>query len=124
VLVEAHVLVMARIRNWARSGLAAGSVNINRNEPTVIFARIFNRPTAGGIHVLCGQSAVHQFNHGLCDFHDCGVSPTDQAVDGGDDDADGLNNSWERSLGSDDRAIRTAMGTASATATNSVRAPD
>ncbi len=81
-------------------GLAAGSVNINRYEPTVIFARVFNKPTADESTFYSDSPLYTNSTTAYATFK-IAAGPTEQAVDGGDDDADGLNNSWERSLGSE-----------------------
>lgn len=99
VLAEAHI-GEGTDPQLGPLGLAAGSVNINRYEPTVIFARIFNRPTAAA-STFYADSPLYTNSTTAYAIFKIGVGPTDQAVDGGDDDADGLNNSWERSLGSD-----------------------
>lgn len=80
-------------------GLAAGSVNLNRYEPTVIFARIFNRATPES-STFYADSLLYTNSTTAFAVFKISAGPTDQAVDGGDDDRDGLNNSWERSLGS------------------------
>ncbi len=81
-------------------GVAAGSVNINRYEPTVIFARVFNKPTAEEATFYVDSPPYTNSTTMYATFK-IAAGPTDKAVDGGDDDADGLNNSWEQSLGSD-----------------------
>lgn len=80
-------------------GKAAGSVTINRNEPTVIFARIFNRATSED-STFYVDSPLYTNSTAAYAVFKISAGVTDQAVDGGDDDGDGLNNSWERSLGS------------------------
>lgn len=99
------VLVEARIGDGTDPelgplGLAAGSVNINRNEPTVIFARIFNRATLEE-STFYADSPLYTNSTTAYAIFTIAASPTEQPVDGGDDDGDGLNNSWERSMGSE-----------------------
>jgi hypothetical protein len=81
-------------------GKAAGSVSINRYEPTVIFARIFNRATPEE-STFYADSALYTNSTTAYAVFQIAAGPTDQPVDTGDDDGDGLNNSWERSLGSE-----------------------
>lgn len=81
-------------------GVAAGSVNINRYEPTVIFARIFNRATPEE-STFYADSPLYTNSTTAYAVFKIAASPTELPVDGGDDDGDGLNNSWERSLGSE-----------------------
>lgn len=99
------VLAMARMGEGTDPelgpiGRAAGSVNINRYEPTVIFARIFNRATLAE-STFYADSPLYTNSTTAFAVFKIAVSATDLPVDGGDDDGDGLNNSWERSIGSD-----------------------
>ncbi len=81
-------------------GKASGSVSINRHQGGRIFARVFNRPTTEDSSFYA-DSVIYTNStttYGL--FQIAGLQTT-QPLDEGDDDGDGLVNSWERSLGTD-----------------------
>jgi hypothetical protein len=85
----------------ANSGLFCMVFPLRPATGTKIFARVYNAPTAAeatfyadsavGIASANGTSLVLAFGPA-------------QPLDAGDADADGLNNSWEKALGIDDRA--------------------
>jgi thrombospondin type 3 repeat protein len=84
---------------WSISGCI--SLNIDRPPETNIYTRVFNAPTLpessfyGDSTIFIAKSAksfpINQY----------GLLTTDQPLDAGDDDGDGLNNSWEKSLTTD-----------------------
>ncbi len=66
---------------------------------TMVFARVFNAPTLEESTFYADSKAVAVPLKGsslVCEFDPA------KPLDGGDDDGDGLNNSWERFLGIDD----------------------
>lgn len=82
------------------SGLVSGALVLDRSKPTKLFARVFNRETSA-LSSFYGDSAIYTnptAEYGMFWFS---LNATTQALDAADDDADGLNNSWEKSLGSE-----------------------
>lgn len=81
-------------------GLFAGSLNINRYASTPMFVRVFNR-SSGRDSSFYGDSEVFVNDTTRYSAFLVGPMQTDIPLDPADDDKDGLNNSWEKSVGSD-----------------------
>lgn len=82
------------------SGLVSGAIILDRTKATKLFARVFNRETRE-LSSFYGDSAVYTNPteaYGVFTFE---LAATQQPLDAGDDDGDGLNNSWEKSYGAD-----------------------
>lgn len=83
------------------SGLFAMLFRMPPDPGTKVFARVYNAPTAAEASFYVDSGVVEipeNANSLLLEFSE------PQPIDNGDDDGDGLNNSWERSLGTADRA--------------------
>ena len=81
-------------------GKSSGSVLINRAVAAGMFARIFNKPTPEESSFYT-DSAVYTNSTTTYGIFKIDASQTSTPLDPGDDDTDGLNNSWEKSVGSD-----------------------
>ncbi|HMO52176.1 MAG TPA: thrombospondin type 3 repeat-containing protein [Kiritimatiellia bacterium] len=81
-------------------GKASGSVSINRQQGNRLFARVYNRPTAEESSFYADSTLYTNSTTAYGVFQIAGLQTT-QPLDDGDDDGDGLINSWERSLGTD-----------------------
>ena len=84
----------------ANSGLFCLSLSRRPAVGTVVFARVFNAPTATQATFYADSTAA--VVAGNVDSLVLTFGPA-QPLDSGDDDADGLNNSWEQALGTDGR---------------------
>lgn len=82
-----------------RSGLFCMALP-RRTPGTIVFARAFNAPTAEQATFYADSAAVAIPSRGSSLVLSFGET---RPLDSGDDDGDGLNNSWERLLGTDDR---------------------
>ncbi|HMO51742.1 MAG TPA: thrombospondin type 3 repeat-containing protein [Kiritimatiellia bacterium] len=81
-------------------GKAAGSITINRYQANKLFARVFNRASTADASFYTDSPVFTNSTASYEVFRIAAIS-TDQPLDTGDDDGDGLINSWERSLGTD-----------------------
>jgi hypothetical protein len=81
-------------------GKTAGALIVDRTKQTPIFARVFNRATRedASFYADSGVYVTPTAQYGLFMID---VAATTNALDAGDDDGDGLNNSWEKSLGTE-----------------------
>jgi hypothetical protein len=79
-------------------GKTAGALIVDRTKETPIFARVFNRSTRedSSFYADSGVYVTPTAHYGLFMID---VTATTNALDTGDDDGDGLNNSWEKSYG-------------------------
>ncbi len=98
VLAVAHIGAGADPGPGA-SGLVSGAILLDRTKATKLFARVFNRETRE-LSSFYGDSAVYTNPTAVYGVFSFEVSAAQQPLDPGDGDADGLNNSWEKSLGS------------------------
>lgn len=80
-------------------GKSSGSVSINRATPVGMFARVFNKPTLGESSFYVDSQGFTNSTVSYSLFR-IAATQTSMAIDPGDDDNDGLNNSWEKSVGS------------------------
>lgn len=81
-------------------GKVSGALVINRMQGTKLFARVFNKPTREASSFY-GDSNVYTNPTAKYEVFMIELAQTDQPMDDGDDDGDGLVNSWEKSWGTD-----------------------
>lgn len=84
----------------SRSGRFAHMLSPRPSGNTKIFVRVFNAPTLEEA-TFYGDSQVFSVSANSNSLFMVDVDATDQPLDPADDDGDGLNNSWERSYGTD-----------------------
>lgn len=81
-------------------GKVSGALVINRFQATRLFARVFNKPTREDSSFY-GDSNVYTNPTAKYEVFMIELAQTDKPLDTGDDDGDGLVNSWEKSWGTD-----------------------
>ena len=85
---------------WTNPGLFAASIASPRPTPGAkLFVRVFNAPTREAASFY-GDSAVFTVDSEYSYVYDITISSMNP-LDASDNDSDGLNNSWEKSLGAD-----------------------
>ena len=85
--------------SWVDSGRFC--TNIDRPPPKNCYVRAFNAPTLPGSSFYGDSTIFLTSSSDSFPINRYGLLATDKYLDDGDDDGDGLNNSWEKSLSTD-----------------------